>query len=88
MKTVIVDTKNLRKAAFAIGFGFTMGKYIADGLIFVEECISKDIIKTMASHGNKYAKNACETAGIKYETVVKTDIKNEPNNKVDIGFHA
>lgn len=88
MKTVIIDTKNLRKAAFAIGFGLAMGKYVADGVIFVEECISKDILMSMASRGNKYAQNACKTAGLKYEKTIKTDIKNEPNNKVDIGFHA
>lgn len=88
MKAVIIDTKNLRKAAFAIGFGLAMGKYVADGVIFVYECITKDILKTMASRGNKYAQNACEAAGLKYEKTIKTDIKNEPNNKVDIGFHA
>ena len=42
----------------------------------------------MASRGNKYAQNACETAGLEYKKTIKTDIKVEPNNKVDIGFHA
>lgn len=88
MKAVIIDTKNLRKAAFAIGFGLAMGKYVADGVIFVEECISEGILMSMASRGNKYAQNACKAAGLKYEKTIKTDIKNEPNNKVDIGFHA
>lgn len=88
MKAVIIDTKNLRKAAFAIGFGLAMGKYVADGVIFVEECISKDILMSMASRGNKYAQHACETAGLEYKKTIKTDIKVEPNNKVDIGFHA
>lgn len=88
MKAVIIDTKNLRKAAFAIGFGLAIGKYVSDGVIFVEECISKDILMSMASRGNKYAQNACKAAGLKYEKTIKTDIKNEPNNKVDIGFHA
>lgn len=88
MKAVIIDTKNLRKAAFAIGFGLAMGKYVADGVIFVEECISKDILMSMASRGNKYTQNACRAAGLKYEKTIKTDIKNEPSNKVDIGFHA
>lgn len=88
MKAVIIDTKNLRKAAFAIGFGLAMGKYVADRVIFVEECISKDILMSMASRGNKYAQNACRAAGLKYEKTIKTDIKNEPSNKVDIGFHA
>ena len=88
MKAVIIDTKNLRKAAFAIGFGLAIGKYVADGVIFVEECISKNILMSMASRGNKYAQNACKAAGLKYEKTIKTDIKNEPNNKVDIGFHA
>lgn len=88
MKTVTIKTKDLRKAAFAIGFGLTVGKYMAEGLVFVEECISKDILRYMASHGNKYAQSACENAGLKYETEVKTDIKIEPSNKVDIGFHA
>lgn len=88
MKAVIIDTKNLRKAAFAIGFGLAIGKHVADGVIFVEECISKDILMSMASRCNKYAQNACKAAGLKYEKTIKTDIKNEPNNKVDIGFHA
>ena len=56
MKAVIIDTKNLRNAAFAIGFGLAMGKYVADDIIFVEECIIKDILMAMASRGNKYAK--------------------------------
>lgn len=88
MKAVIIDTKNLRKAAFAIGFGLAMGKYVADDVTFVYECITKDIIMAMASRGNKYAQNACKAAGLTYEKTIKTDIKNEPNNKVDIGFHA
>ena len=88
MKAVIIDTKNLRKAAFAIGFGLAMGKYVADDVTFVYECITKDILKTMASRGNKYAQKACEAAELKYEKTIKTDNKNEPNNKVDIGFHA
>lgn len=88
MKAVIIDTKNLRKAAFAIGFGLAMGKYVADDVTFVYECISKGILMSIASRGNKYAQNACKAAGLKYEKTIKTDIKNEPNNKVDIGFHA
>lgn len=88
MKAVIIDTKNLRNAAFAIGFGLAMGKYVADDVTFVYECITKDILMAMASRGNKYAQNACRAAGLKYEKTIKTDIKNEPSNKVDIGFHA
>ena len=88
MKTVTIKTKDLRKAAFAIGFGLAMGKYIVEDIGFITECISKVILQEMASHGNKYAQNACRSAGIKYDTVAKTDIKVEPNNKVDIGFHA
>lgn len=88
MKAVIIDTKNLRKAAFAIGFGLAMGKYVADDVTFVYECISKGILMSMASRGNKYAQNACKAAGLKYEKTIKTDIKNEPNNKVDIGVHV
>lgn len=88
MKTVTIKTKDLRKAAFAIGFGLAMGKYIANAVEFLTEGISEVILQEMASHGNKYAQNACRSAGLKYETGVKTDIKVEPNNKVDIGFHA
>lgn len=88
MKTVTIKTKDLRKAAFAIGFGLAMGKYVADDVTFVYECITKDILMAMASRGNKYAQNACRAAGLKYEKTIKTDIKNEPSNKVDIGFHA
>lgn len=88
MKAVIIDTKNLRKAAFTIGFGLTMGKYIADDVNFVYECIIKDILMAMASRDNKHAQNACKAAGLEYKKTIKTDIKNEPNNKVDIGFHA
>ena len=71
-----------------LGLDLLWGKYVADDVTFVYECITKDILKTMASRGNKYAQNACETAGLEYEKTIKTDIKNEPNNKVDIGFHA
>ena len=88
MKTVTIKTKDLRKAAFAIGFGLAMGKYVAKNIEVVTDGISMVILQEMASHGNKYAQNACRSAGLKYETEVKTDIKIEPSNKVDIGFHA
>ena len=32
MKTVTIKTKALRKAAFVIGFGLAMGKYIAEDI--------------------------------------------------------
>ena len=71
MKTVTIKTKDLRKAAFAIGFGLAMGKYVAKNIEVVTDGISMVILQEMASHGNKYAQNACRSAGLKYETVAK-----------------
>lgn len=79
------ELKQLRKAAFAIGFGFTMGKFTAnwagtviDGVI---EGTMKGIASCSAKNGNKRMQELCEEYNVEYE-------KNKTTDKVIIGFHA
>lgn len=75
--------KDLRKAAFAVGFGFTMGKAVA-GL--AEAVLNEAVIgitKIAAKHGNEIAKEVCEKGGIELESEEKED---EP--KIKMGFHC
>ena len=65
--------KELRKAAFAVGFGLYFGKGVAR---FIDETVSGtivDIFKTFAKEGNEFCKDVCEKNGIHY--------KEEPKKK-------
>lgn len=82
------ELKQLRNAAFAIGFGFTMGKFAADVTV---KCVSKaydavmkEAVKFYANKGNKRMREICEKYGIDYE---KRN-ENKTTDKVIIGFHA
>lgn len=70
--SVNLDAKNLRKAAFAVAFGLTVGKAVGDLASAVIGGGTEEVIKLMAKHGNGAAQKACENSGIKYTS--KTDI--------------
>lgn len=79
------ELKELRKAAFAIGFGFTMGKFAADS---IAKCADKatnvvleEATKVLAHNGNKRMQELCKEYNVEYE-------KNKTTDKVIIGFHA
>lgn len=79
------ELKQLRKAAFAIGFGFTIGKFAADwaGTVIdgAIEGTMKGIASCSAKNGNKRMQELCEEYNVEYE-------KNKTTDKVIIGFHA
>ena len=75
--------KQLRKAAFAVGFGLYFGKRVAK---FIDETVSGTIVnifKTFAKEGNEFCKDVCEKNGIHYKEEPK---KND--NDVKMGFHV
>lgn len=76
--------KDLRKAAFTVGFGLTVGKFAGK---IVEESISGlslGILKAAAKDGNEFAQKVCAKSGIEIES---DDLKNKETDKI-IGFHA
>lgn len=79
------ELKELRKAAFAIGFGFTMGKFAADWVGTVIdgaiEGTMKGIASCSAKNGNKRMQELCKEYNVEYEN-------NKTTDKVIIGFHA
>lgn len=76
--------KDLRKAAFAVGFGVTMGKFAADSVAAILSGIGLGLLKNAADDGNKIAQEVCEKADIEVEP---KENKEDESNKV-IGFHC
>ena len=68
---VNLDTKNLRKAAFAVGFGLTVGKAIGDlvsvsidgTVLGVIKSIAKDVKSSQKAFENDSVKHAEEEIG-------------------------
>lgn len=82
---LIFNTKNVRKVAYAVGFGLTIGKFAGE---IVETCINKlatDFLKHQAEKGDKLARKCCDGANIKYDETKKTDY-DEP--KMKMGFNC
>lgn len=75
--------KDLRKAAFAVGFGVTMGKFAADAVEAILTGISIGLLKNAADDGNKIAQEICEKADIKVEPK-----EEEVESKIKMGFHC
>ena len=73
----------LRKAAFAIGFGFTVGKYAGKLFCSGVDGIAETVCKVFAKKGNGVAQNVCDKAGIIYEE--KPD---EDETKIKMGFQC
>lgn len=55
-----MSTKELRNAAFAIGFGFTMGKFAADVTV---KCVSKAYYAVMKEAVKFYANKVINECG-------------------------
>ena len=82
---LVLNTKNIRKVAFAVGFGLTLGK-MAGGIVdSVLEGVARGTLKFMAGTGNETAQSICKEAGVKYE--YKTKHEEEPE-KIKMGFHV
>lgn len=65
--------KDLRKAAFAVGFGFTMGKFAGDMVNAAITGVGLGVLKFAAKHDNKSAMEVCEESGIKIDPEKKED---------------
>lgn len=79
-----LNVKDIRKAAFAVGIGFTVGKECGEYISAVLGGILIGVTRGFAKHGNKFAQDVCDGIGIEYE--MKDD--KEVSNKTEIGFHA
>lgn len=65
--SIKIDTKEVRKIAFAVGFGLTVGKAVGDLVSVLIDGATTGSIRCMAKHGNKVAQKACEKSGIDYQ---------------------
>ena len=61
------NVKEVRKLAFAVGFGLTVGKAVGDLVSVLINDATTGSIQCMAKHGNKVAQKACEKSGIDYQ---------------------
>lgn len=77
--------KDLRKAAFAVGFGVTMGKFAGEIVKAAISGVGLGVLKAAADDGNELAQKVCEKNGIEIDS--KEDLNNKETNKI-IGFHA
>lgn len=73
--------KDLRKAAFAVGLGFTIGRYVGRILNSVVDGAGRALVSTWASHGDEFSQKVCDNCNIEYNKKVPDD---EP--KMKIGF--
>lgn len=64
---VTANTKGLRKAAFAVGFGFTFGAGAAIFLCGALGGVVTSVMQREAKKGTEFAQDVCEKAGIEYE---------------------
>lgn len=72
--------KDLIKAAFSIGFGFTIGKFAADMFITLISSIGVTTLKLLAKEGSEIAKNICKESDIEIESTNK-------ESEIKIWFH-
>lgn len=82
---VSVRVKDIRKAACAVGFGLTIGKYAGDVVNAGIASLIIGFFKYQAKKGNKFAQGCCDEADIKYNETKKTD-EDEP--KMKMGFNC
>lgn len=79
-----LNVKDIRKAAFAVGVGFTVGKAFGGYVTAVIDGISISVLSSFARHGNKIAQKTCESCNIEYEA----SENKSTSDKVEMGFHA
>lgn len=82
---LVLNTKNIRKVAFAVGFGLTLGKMAGDLVDSALEGVARGTLKFMAGKGNETAQSICKETGMKYND--KAQHEEEPE-KVKMGFHV
>lgn len=80
---LILNTKNVRKVACAVGFGLTIGKFAGDVAKAAIDGFVVGFFKHLAKKGNKFAQECCDKADIKYNETKKTD-EDEPKMKMGV----
>lgn len=60
------NTRDIRKAAFAVGFGLTMGKFAGDLVKAAIDGLTAGIAKIKAEEGNEFARHLYNKTDIKY----------------------
>ena len=78
-----VNTKDIRRIAFAVGFGLTLGKSVAKLVDVAMNAATASIVKIYAKKGNKIAQDICEKTNIVYEEKPKED-----DTKMKMEFHC
>lgn len=65
--------KDLRKAAFAVGFGFTIGKFAGDLVNAAIAGVGIRVLNFADNKDNKIAQETCEESGIKIDPEKRED---------------
>lgn len=67
MKDITISKKDLRKAAFAVGFGLTLGKQVARWLEVAVSAAFGAWMVNKAEKGDAYAQTICKRANVNYD---------------------
>ena len=78
-----LTVKDVRKIAFAVGFGLTLGKSVAEFVGVALDTAAARVTKHFAKNGNELAQDICVKNHIRYEEDPK-----EEKSKVEMGFHC
>lgn len=81
---LILNLKNMRKAAFAVGVGFTVGKTVGGYASAVMNGVGLGILKSLAKHGNQIAQETCKHCDIEYK---KGNEQEKKSDEIKMGFH-
>lgn len=78
-----LSTKDIRKVAFAVGFGLALGKSMAGLVNTALDAMITGTIRELAKKDNHFAQDICEKMNIEYKE------QNEENkSEVKMGFHC
>lgn len=78
-----LNTKDIRKVAFAVGFGLALGKSMARLVNTAIDGVATSTLKILAKKDNSYAQNICRKLNIEYEEQYE-----ENKSEVTMGFHG
>lgn len=65
----LVSAKDIRKAACAVGFGLTIGKFAGDVVKDSILVLATGFLKHKAKKGDKVAQECCDEAKVKYDEI-------------------
>ena len=78
-----LNTKDIRKVAFAVGFGLALGKSMAGLVDTALDAALTGALKSLAKKDNLYAQDICRKMNIEYE-----ELHEENKSEVTMGFHG